>query len=109
MKRISVLLLLIIILIISVLPAHAADELPCEHEYVVEYKNNTCTEDGYRADVCIKCGDTKNYFVFTAFGHGDYDYDNRCDRCGEENHNAIGRLRNFILRIMDYFAKLFGF
>ncbi|MBQ7315467.1 MAG: hypothetical protein IJW83_05635, partial [Clostridia bacterium] len=53
----------------------------CNHEYVTEEKEATCTEGGYKRQECINCGRGQGSYT-EPLGH-DYGEDGTCTRCGE--------------------------
>lgn len=78
----------------------------CKHEYeLVESKESTCTENGYKKYHCDLCGSDKTELV-KKLGHSmtdvrrveptddkDGEYVRRCARCGYENTEVLTRLR----------------
>ena len=57
LKRIFA-LFMVLAMCLSVVPAAAFAEEPCEHDYVSEVTEPTCTEGGYTTFVCSFCGDS---------------------------------------------------
>ncbi len=70
---------------ISLYRLQGAGEGACQHETVntVE-KLPTCTEDGYRANVCVVCGHILETFeVYAAKGHTEASYEEKAATCTE--------------------------
>ena len=59
----------------------------CEHEYMIEVTEPTCTENGYTTYTCALCGDSYVASEVAAPGH---DYQNGvCTRCGEADPDFV--------------------
>ena len=54
--------------------------LECLHEYAVEQRDPTCTEDGFVNEYCVKCG-MGSHSVLPALGHA-FDNNGVCMNCG---------------------------
>lgn len=81
--------------------------LYCKHNFVVEEeKEATCTEGGYKSEVCTKCGAGQGGQTSAPLGHA-YGDDGCCVRCGEgfgeieQPDNGIEETRKHVLEMMS--------
>ena len=73
-------------------PTSSAAEDACANGHDYELKNEvgpTCTEDGYREEVCSRCGDTRRVEGEKALGH---DFSGECSVTREATTDREGEL-----------------
>jgi len=84
----------------------------CPHEYKVDYREPTCTTDGYRETQCTICG-RSSYEFLPATGHNDKDGDGCCDSCGTflggEDEGLANYIRNECEKTYKAFYSLAGY
>lgn len=57
-----------------------------DHSYDVKEVLSTCTEDGYKTEICIVCGDEKDKVVYKTSGH-DWNSYHVSSTCTEDGYN----------------------